>query len=292
MFPFSSTSNPSRKGKEIAVEEAASEHEPPTEEAAVVEEDAPEWLRVLLLTSFWGQCPEHWEASRAEVCLFCIVCHEVVCPHCTHDEPGHRLLKVRRYIYRSVVLAKDMQDLNVDVSRVQSYIVNGQKGVHLRPMRRSAQFKPPPGTPRCLSCFCWLRCAPNAFCSLACKVDLDVSQDDFSGPEAERRHKQVQGHLLEAAPHHPQSPMQPNVQGSVLELGAAPHQSPRQLRPFEALLEAVQQEDAVMVNVPESESSAVGGGDEAVPGDKIGTDTHSFRRRARKQAEPQRAPFF
>ncbi|KAG8096956.1 hypothetical protein GUJ93_ZPchr0013g36089 [Zizania palustris] len=254
-------------GKEIAVEEA--EPLPPTtEEAAVVEaEEAPEWLRVLLLTSFWGQCPEHWEASRAEVCLFCIVCHEVVCPHCTHDEPGHRLLKVRRYIYRSVVLAKDMQDLNVDVSRVQSYIINGQKGVHLRPMRRSAQFKPPTRTPRCLTCLCWLRSAPNEFCSLACKVDLDVSQDDFSGPEAERRHKHVQGHLSEAAPH---QPVQPNVEG-----------------PFEALLEAVQQEDVVMVNVPELESLAVGGG-----GDKSSSDAHSFRRRPRKQAEPQRAPFF
>ncbi|KAG8096955.1 hypothetical protein GUJ93_ZPchr0013g34410 [Zizania palustris] len=218
-------------GKEIAVEEA--EPLPPTtEEAAVVEaEEAPEWLRVLLLTSFWGQCPEHWEASRAEVCLFCIVCHEVVCPHCTHDEPGHRLLKVRRYIYRSVVLAKDMQDLNVDVSRVQSYIVNGQKGVHLRPMRRSMQFKPPTGTPCCLTCLCWLHSAPNTFCSLACMVE----------------------------------------------------------GPFEALLEAVQQEDAVTVNVPESESLAVGGGG---GGDESSSDAHSFRRRPRKQAEPQRAPFF
>ncbi|KAG8096954.1 hypothetical protein GUJ93_ZPchr0013g35080 [Zizania palustris] len=146
----------------------------------------------------------------------------------TSPATAHRLLKVRRYIYRSVVLAKDMQDLNVDVSRVQSYIVNGQKGVHLRPMRRSAQFKPPNGTPRCLTCLCWLRSAPNAFCSLACKVE----------------------------------------------------------GPFEALLEA---EDAVTVHVPEPESESLGGGG---GGDKSSSDAHSFRRRPRKQAEPQRAPFF
>jgi hypothetical protein len=83
------------------------------------EEEAPEWLDVLLRTKFWGQCKQHWDASRAEVCIFCLRCRQVLCPRCSHDEPGHRLLKVRRYMYRSVVLARDLQDLNVDVSRVQ-----------------------------------------------------------------------------------------------------------------------------------------------------------------------------
>ncbi|BAS83051.1 Os03g0225400 [Oryza sativa Japonica Group] len=83
------------------------------------EEEAPEWLDVLLRTKFWGQCKQHWDASRAEVCIFCLRCRQVLCPRCSHDEPGHRLLKVRRYMYRSVVLARDLQGLNVDVSRVQ-----------------------------------------------------------------------------------------------------------------------------------------------------------------------------
>ena len=55
-----------------------------------------------------------------ERCVFCLDCYEVTCPHCRHDEPGHhRHLKVRRYVYRSAVLASDMQTLGIDVSKIQ-----------------------------------------------------------------------------------------------------------------------------------------------------------------------------
>uniref|UniRef100_J3LLJ4 PLATZ transcription factor family protein n=1 Tax=Oryza brachyantha TaxID=4533 RepID=J3LLJ4_ORYBR len=182
-------------------------------------------------------------------------------------------------MYRSVVLAKDMQDLNVDVSRIQTYVVNGQKGVHLRPMRRSAQFKPHADTPRCLTCFCWLRSAPNRFCSLSCKVGVDISQDEFSGPEAERRHRQVLGNVMESPPLLQNPP-----------------------RPFDA--SPVEDEDAIMAeaergqvqtNATESASSAVAAAaaDEIMAeAPVINVDPHSLRRRSRKQAEPQRAPFF
>jgi hypothetical protein len=79
------------------------------------EEDATKWLSVLLQTKFWWPCNEH----RAEMSLLCLYCFEVVCPHCTHNEPGHRLLKVRRYTYRSIILIKDMHDLDVDVRMIQ-----------------------------------------------------------------------------------------------------------------------------------------------------------------------------
>jgi hypothetical protein len=84
------------------------------------EENTASWVDVLLRTKFWEPC--HWGhkvENRAEGCNFCTKCYEVFCPHCTHDEPGYHLLKVRRYVYRSVILAKDMQELNVDVSRIQ-----------------------------------------------------------------------------------------------------------------------------------------------------------------------------
>ncbi|XP_052145782.1 uncharacterized protein LOC127765023 [Oryza glaberrima] len=265
MFPFGSKPIPSSnklKGKETRAEPdvssvskasgGSSEHinKLPPPVPVQEEEEAPEWLDVLLRTKFWGQCKQHWDASRAEVCIFCLSCRQVLCPRCSHDEPGHRLLKVRRYMYRSVVLARDLQDLNVDVSRVQTYIVNGQKGVHLRPMRRSPQFKP--------------------------HVGVDISQDDFSGPEAERRHKQTLGIVVESSP-----------QQSIPQ-------------PFDA--SPVRNEDATMVeaecgqvqtNATESESSAVGDADEVIPKvTKFNVDIHSLRRRVRKQAAPQRAPFF
>ena len=85
------------------------------------EEEKPEWLNVLLSTNFWGPCREHAAENRAEKCMFCLHCYNLSCPHCTHDHdmPGHRLLKIRRYVYRSVVLAKDMMDLKINVSRIQ-----------------------------------------------------------------------------------------------------------------------------------------------------------------------------
>uniref|UniRef100_A0A0D9VRF6 B box-type domain-containing protein n=1 Tax=Leersia perrieri TaxID=77586 RepID=A0A0D9VRF6_9ORYZ len=295
MLPFRSTFIPPSnklKDKEITTEQKVSsvskgsgagnnEHSklPPPRALPGVEQETPEWLRVLLQTGFWGQCKQHWDAtSRAEAkCLFCLSCYQVLCQRCKHDEPGHRVLKVRRYMYRSVVLAKELQDLNVDVSRIQTYIVNGQKGVHLRPMRRSPQFKPHAETPRCSSCLCWLRSAPNIFCSLSCKFGIDVSQDDFSGSEAERRHKQVLGNVLESPPH---------------------QSTPR---PIDASL--VGDEDVIMpeaecvqvqTNVTESASSAVGDANDSIMPEatKINVGIPSLRRRARKQAAPHRAPFF
>ena len=86
------------------------------------EEERPDWLNVLLSTNFWAPCIEHAAENRAEKCMFCLHCYNLSCPHCTHDQdmPGHRLLKIRRYVYRSVVLAKDMLDLEIDVSRIQA----------------------------------------------------------------------------------------------------------------------------------------------------------------------------
>ncbi|XP_040378781.1 uncharacterized protein LOC102709162 [Oryza brachyantha] len=236
---WESPKNVHETGKEITADEAGGskgsgpgcEHvnKLPPPLSAEEEAAAPEWLRVLLRTKFWGQCKQHVDASRSEECIFCLRCCKVLCPHCDHAEPGHRLLKVRRYMYRSVVLAKDMQDLNVDVSRIQ--------------------------------------------------VGVDISQDEFSGPEAERRHRQVLGNVMESPPLLQNPP-----------------------RPFDA--SPVEDEDAIMAeaergqvqtNATESASSAVAAAaaDEIMAeAPVINVDPHSLRRRSRKQAEPQRAPFF
>nr|TKV95687.1 hypothetical protein SEVIR_9G378900v2 [Setaria viridis] len=234
---------------------------PPLEDVPVVvsvgEEEKPEWFNVLLHTNFWEPCMEHATENRAEKCMFCLHCYNVSCPHCTHDESGHRLLKIRRYVYRSVVLAKDMQDLDIDVSRIQTYIINGQKVVHLRPMNRSKLFRPQAGTPRCLTCDCWLRTSPNLFCSLTCEGEVDVSQDDFSGPEAERRYRSLQTNMPEETLYE--------------EPPAAPEDHVPQA-----------QEDHVPGAVDEQRN-------EPPP---PATQSRSLRRRERKQVEPMRAPFF
>ena len=101
-------------------EEAEEEDE--QEEQQEKKKKKPAWLETLLRTKFWDPCKEHGSKNRADQCMFCRKCSKVTCPRCTHSKPGHRLLKIRRYVYRSVVHSSDMQELGIDVSRIQVYI--------------------------------------------------------------------------------------------------------------------------------------------------------------------------
>ena len=101
-------------------EEAEEEDE--QEEQQEKKKKKPAWLETLLRTKFWDPCKEHGSKNRADQCMFCRKCSKVTCPRCTHSKPGHRLLKIRRYVYRSVVHASDMQQLGIDVSRIQVHI--------------------------------------------------------------------------------------------------------------------------------------------------------------------------
>jgi hypothetical protein len=85
------------------------------------EEEAPEWLQVLIRARFWEGCMVHPSLSRAEKNVFCLHCIKIICPRCRHaeDEPPHRLLKIRHYVYRSVLSTRDMNRLRVDVSDIQ-----------------------------------------------------------------------------------------------------------------------------------------------------------------------------
>uniref|UniRef100_A0ACD5Y3I4 Uncharacterized protein n=1 Tax=Avena sativa TaxID=4498 RepID=A0ACD5Y3I4_AVESA len=161
------------------------------------EEEAPDWLKVLIRARFWRECRVHGHDKtlrRAEESVFCVHCFKVICPHCRHaeEEPTHRLLKIRRYVFRSVVSINDMKRLGVNVSHIQTYKCNGHEVVHLRPMRRSSGLRAPKETPRCLTCDCLLHTWPNRLCSLSCKHrirrEAAASDDDLSGPgRASRR---------------------------------------------------------------------------------------------------------
>jgi len=122
-----------RKGKEIVPEsdgydsEWESDSDPEWDDEEEQEQQEknkkkPAWLETLLRTKFWDPCTEHGSKNRADQCMFCRKCSKVTCPRCTHSKPGHRLLKIRRYVYRSVVHASDMQQLGIDVSRIQVHI--------------------------------------------------------------------------------------------------------------------------------------------------------------------------
>uniref|UniRef100_A0ACD5Y446 Uncharacterized protein n=1 Tax=Avena sativa TaxID=4498 RepID=A0ACD5Y446_AVESA len=159
------------------------------DEEAAQEKEAPDWLKVLIRARFWRECRVHRHDKtlrRVKESVFCVHCFKVICPHCRHaeEEPTHRLLKIRHYVFRSVVSINDMKRLGVNVSHIQAYKCNGHEVVHLRPMRRSAGHKAPKETPRCLTCDCLLLTWPSRLCSLSCKIrkEAPTSDDDISGP--------------------------------------------------------------------------------------------------------------
>uniref|UniRef100_A0ACD5XQ47 Uncharacterized protein n=1 Tax=Avena sativa TaxID=4498 RepID=A0ACD5XQ47_AVESA len=185
------------KGKDIM--EVEDEHEGNTGFAiANNKAEAPDWLKVLIRARFWRECRVHrrdkmlrraaLRHNRSLESVFCVNCFKVICPHCRHaeEEPTHQLLKIRRYVFRSVVSINDMKRLGVNVSHIQAYKCNGEEVVHLRPMRRSSGRTAPKQTPRCLTCDCLLHTWPNRLCSLSCKHrirrEAPASDDDLSVP--------------------------------------------------------------------------------------------------------------
>ncbi|TVU17101.1 hypothetical protein EJB05_33115, partial [Eragrostis curvula] len=280
----------------------------------------PQWMYVLLRTMFWKPCSRgHKDQNRAEDCIFCLQCHAVFCPHCTHNETGHRLLKIRRYMYRSVVLVNDMQELNIDVSRIQQYKINQQMAVLLRPMRRSKNFRPPLGSPPCKTCGCLLHEEHNLFCSVTCKERADVSQDDFSGPEAERRYRKHQTNMLQPAEADEQQ--LPEADRRVELLPTEQVETPPVVNPPEPeadkqnipeaanIIELLAPElvealpvvyppgpEADEQHLPEAANIVGLLASEQVEAPPLanppGLNYISFRNRPRKQANPERAPFY
>ncbi|KAL6201700.1 hypothetical protein ACLB2K_025412 [Fragaria x ananassa] len=145
----------------------------------------PAWLQGLMGETFFGGCGVHENRRKSEKNVFCLHCCLSICPHCLHSHRSHPLLQVRRYVYHDVVRLGDLEKL-IDCSYIQPYSNNGAKVIFLnqrpqsRPLSRTNCNKGFAAN-ICYTCDRILQ-EPFRFCSLSCKVDhLVLQEEDLSG---------------------------------------------------------------------------------------------------------------
>ncbi|KAL1219226.1 Protein RGF1 INDUCIBLE TRANSCRIPTION FACTOR 1 [Cardamine amara subsp. amara] len=138
----------------------------------------PAWLEVLLKEKFFNACLEHEDVKKNEKNILCIDCCLSICPHCISFHTSHRLLQIRRYVYRDVLRVEDGSKL-MDCSLIQPYITNSSKVVFINERPVSRQFR---GSGNfCVTCDRCLQ-SPYLFCSLSCKIsDVIMRQRGLSG---------------------------------------------------------------------------------------------------------------
>ncbi|XP_065853882.1 protein RGF1 INDUCIBLE TRANSCRIPTION FACTOR 1 [Euphorbia lathyris] len=138
----------------------------------------PAWLKGLMNQTFFGSCGFHENCRKNEKNIFCLLCCVSICPHCLPSHHSHPLLQVRRYVYHDVIRLGDLEKL-IDCCYIQPYTINSAKVIFLnqRPQSRSCKGS----SNACFTCDRILQ-EPFHFCSLSCKVDHMVEQEeDLSG---------------------------------------------------------------------------------------------------------------
>ncbi|XP_010512401.1 PREDICTED: uncharacterized protein LOC104788346 [Camelina sativa] len=138
----------------------------------------PAWLEVLLKDKFFNACLHHEDVKKNEKNILCIDCCLSICPHCLSSHTSHRLLQIRRYVYRDVLRVDDGSKL-MDCSSIQPYITNSSKVVFINERPQSRQFRGSGNI--CITCDRSLQ-SPYLFCSLSCKIsDVIMRQRALSG---------------------------------------------------------------------------------------------------------------
>ncbi|KAL6341836.1 hypothetical protein AAG906_038080 [Vitis piasezkii] len=129
----------------------------------------PPWVESFLSTRFYSGCTKHPDAAHKECNMFCIDCRsDAFCSHCRISlHSGHAVIQIRRSSYHNAVKVMEVEKL-LDVSGVQSYVVNKCKVVYLD---RKTQVKPSNGNASHACEVCRRGLLTNfRFCSLRCKV--------------------------------------------------------------------------------------------------------------------------
>ncbi|RAL49851.1 hypothetical protein DM860_002142 [Cuscuta australis] len=136
----------------------------------------PAWLeRLTAEESFFAVCGAHQRRrKRNEKNIFCLLCCQSFCPHCLPSHQSHPLLQVRRYVYQDVIRLDDLEKL-IDCSYIQPYTINSAKVIFLN-QRTQSRSSCKGSANYCFTCDRILQ-APHSFCSLSCKVDFMVYND-------------------------------------------------------------------------------------------------------------------
>ncbi|CAL5002629.1 unnamed protein product [Urochloa decumbens] len=141
-------------------------------------ETVPSWLELLLTTQFFTTCANHRLATRNECNLFCTECEApptAFCGYCRScDHSTHRVIQIRRSSYHDVVRVSEIEDI-LDISDVQTYVINSARVVYLNERRQQRSC----GVPSCKApsssahnCEMCGRALldPFRFCSLGCNL--------------------------------------------------------------------------------------------------------------------------
>ncbi|CAJ1936737.1 unnamed protein product [Sphenostylis stenocarpa] len=142
-----------------------------------------DWVGVLMNSSF-GYCDYHHDLRSNEKNVFCVDCALRMCRHCKEAHSLHRRFQIYKYSYQDVFRHAELQKY-FDCSKIQTYISNNERIVHLKPRpsinkSKSADLSPeskskepsirPKSGGKCEECGKHLQDERNRFCSITCKI--------------------------------------------------------------------------------------------------------------------------